>query len=128
MELETEVKIMGLAVEGRKYAVPEANITTADKVTVDRKEGSFLANVNKDEGRSWRMVYTDKEILCCFESTGYTGTVNNLFVAETKQDCIEKAAKLGMEIPQDPRQSGGKPTDAVKVDDALLPPNEKLTV
>ena len=64
-------------------------------------DGSFLANVNVDRGISWRMVYDDSDVLALFESDGYTNTINNLFVADTKDECIAEAVNQGVTISEE---------------------------
>jgi hypothetical protein len=48
---------------------------------------------------SWRMVYDGTQVLCLFESGGYTSTRNQLFEASTKNECYAEIARLGLVAP-----------------------------
>ena len=118
MELPTQQTILKPDPATSKYALPEANITTINP-TPQRPLGSFLANVNISPQKCWRMPYDARKIYACFESEGFTSTIYNLFCAETQQECIDKAAKLGLTIPPDPTISASlvvpiKPAAVIK--------------
>ena len=62
-------------------------------------DGSILANENVDVGLSWRMVDDGATVLALFQSEGTTSTINNLFCAGTKQECVDQAATAGLTMP-----------------------------
>ena len=79
------------------HAIPAAHVS-ANAVTL----GQFLANVNVDPKLSWRMGYDATQIYFCLQSEGITSTIYSLFYADTQDECIAKAAQLGLTIPPDP--------------------------
>lgn len=53
-----------------------------------------------EKTQSWRMVYNDTKVLHLFESSGVTKTIQKLFVAETEEECLTEAKRLGLELPK----------------------------
>lgn len=45
---------------------------------------------------SWRLVYTDTEVMLLEKLHGFTTTQHNLFEAATEKECLDKIAKLGL--------------------------------
>lgn len=43
---------------------------------------------------SWRLIYENKKVYGLFESTGITLTNNNLFIANTTEDCFDVVDSL----------------------------------
>ena len=95
-QTKTELLIAGSS----RFALPKADIALI--ASPGRPVGSFFANVNTDAKKSWRMVYDEAKIYALFESTGYTYTINTLFIAATKEECIARAKKVGLAVPADP--------------------------
>ena len=48
--------------------------------------------------QNWRMVFNDTKVLHLFESAGITSTIQKLYVGETKEECINYAKSLKLEL------------------------------
>lgn len=66
------------------------------KTTSTTAEGKTITVNTSDTTQPWRMVYRDTKVLYCFESTGITSTIDNLFTADTKAECITEATRLNL--------------------------------
>jgi hypothetical protein len=86
-----------------EYALAKAAVDTKPGATY----GYFLARVNVDAQKSWRMVYDEKKIYALFESNGYTATIYSLFVAGTREECVTMAKALGLDVPEDSARVSG---------------------
>jgi hypothetical protein len=61
----------------------------------------MINTIPKTSVANWRMVYNAniKQVQALFSSTGITQTINSVFVAASKQECLDQAAKLGLTVP-----------------------------
>jgi hypothetical protein len=64
-------------------------------------ETNMTNTIPKSSPANWRMVYnaSTKIVKDLFASTGATHTINNVFVADTKQACLDQAKSLGLTVP-----------------------------
>lgn len=66
---------------------------TTRKITVGA-EDITIYETSKDQ--SWRLVHDGSTLLALFQSEGITGTKNTLFEADTRNECIAEAQRLGL--------------------------------
>ena len=45
---------------------------------------------------SWRLVYTATDVMMLEQLHGYTSTLHNVFESQSKQECLDKIAELGL--------------------------------
>jgi hypothetical protein len=45
---------------------------------------------------SWRLVFNDTDVLMLENLHGYTSTLHNVFESQSKQECLDKIAELGL--------------------------------
>jgi len=45
---------------------------------------------------SWRLVYSETQVMAFFESSGYTEAIWHIFEAQTKAECDAKIIELGL--------------------------------
>ncbi len=57
------------------------------------------ANSNLNAATSWRMVDDGTTVIALFVSSGYTYTINRLFVGATQDECVVQAKAWGLTIP-----------------------------
>lgn len=70
------------------------------KVENFERDGIFInRNISPDE--SWRLIHDNVKVIALFYSGGITETRHNLFVADTKEECLEEAQRLSLEIQSD---------------------------
>ena len=68
----------------------------------DEKKKEFTFKVNKtSREKSWRLVHNGKDVLCLFESDGYTRTIYYLYQAKTIEKCLDEIDRLNLKTMQD---------------------------
>lgn len=45
---------------------------------------------------SWRLVFTTTDVMMLEQLHGYTSTLHNVFESQSKQECLDKIAELGL--------------------------------
>lgn len=68
---------------------------TKSNITINKKKFT----VNKAIGKSWRMVHDAKYVYVIIETDkeSKTESINDIFEADTEQECLEEIKRLGLE-------------------------------
>jgi len=73
----------------------EASECYFERVNDDDEETAINTSPSN---KCWRLVYDGTTVMALFESEGETWTINNLFCAETKQECLDYATQNGLSM------------------------------
>ena len=49
-----------------------------------------------DNEMSWRLVHDDKKVIQLFQSDGYTKSIYNIFLANSKEVCLTEIYRLNL--------------------------------
>lgn len=71
-----------------------------EKINIDGLEFN-----QTDNQLSWRLVYDDKKVIQLFQSDGYTRSIYNIFLANSKEACLTEIYRLNLiyELPEAPK-------------------------
>jgi len=62
--------------------------------------GDIVVNKNIDGSESWRLIHDGVNVISVFKSNGFTETIHELEIFNSKDLCIDRINYLGLNIPE----------------------------